>query len=476
MDWLLNLSPLVKLGVVFALMLLLVRRKVNVGWALCMGAVICGFWFRQGPADLLRSVVEALTSARYVVLVLMILLILVLNHTLKEGGQIKRIVDSFLSIVRRPRTTLVFFPALLGLLPMPGGALFSAPMVETAGRVLHVGNLDKTVINYWFRHIWEYSWPLYPGILLAAQFSGYSILAICLFQAPLMAAVILMGYLFFVRHLKPREDNGRAAPGDSCGGSFRRFLAEASPIWLVILLFAIFRGGIAATTALLDADSALRGFLVAVPKNVELPVAITITILHTWLRNRMSLAAIRRVFWQKDMLDNVIIALGIIVFGGVLSGSGAAGDVAVTLRKLQIPTWVVAMVLPFVVGAITGITMNMVLLTYQIILFMVHGQGDDHLTLAYCCLAFSCGYAGILLTPIHICMVQSNHYFKLPATAMLHRLVLPVLGLIATGLALFKVYCYVFPLVGWGEGTHVIPVTSLEAALEAVRRASELVH
>lgn len=475
MDWLLDLSPLVKLACIFALMLTLVRLKVNVGWCLCIGGGLCGFWFRQGPADLLRSVVAALTSARYVVLVLMILLILVLNHTLKEGGQIKRIVDSFLSVVRRPRTTLVFFPALLGLLPMPGGALFSAPMVETAGQALHVSNLDKTVINYWFRHIWEYSWPLYPGLFLAAQFSGYSILAICLFQAPLMAAVILMGYLFYVRHLKARRDTGQGQAG-APGGSFRQFLAEASPIWLVILLFALFRGSIAAATALLDETSALRSFLAALPKNVELPVAITITIFYTWLRNRMNLAAIRRVFWQKDMLDNVVIALGIIVFGGVLSGSGAAGDVAVTLRKLQIPTWVVAMVLPFVVGMITGITMNMVLLTYQIILFMVHGQGEDHLTLAYCCLAFSCGYAGILITPIHICMVQSNHYFKLNATATLRRLVLPVLGLIVTGLILFKAYCYVFPLVGWGEGTHVIPATSLEAALEAVRRASELVH
>ncbi|NIA20982.1 MAG: DUF401 family protein [Anaerolineaceae bacterium] len=478
MDWLENLSPLVKLGVVFALMLLLVRRKVNVGWALCLGAVICGFWFGQGPSDLLRAVVEALTSPRYVVLVLMILLILVLNHTLKEGGQIKRIVDSFLSVVRRPRTTLVFFPALLGLLPMPGGALFSAPMVETAGRALHVSDRDKTIINYWFRHVWEYSWPLYPGILLAAQFSGYSILWICVFQAPLMVVVILMGYLFFVRHLKAREVDGRAAAagraGDSCGGTFREFLGEASPIWLVIVLFGVFKAGLFAATAWLGEASPVRSFLVALPKNVELPVAITITIIYAWRRNRMKWAAIGRVLWRKDMLDNVIIALGIIVFGGILAGSGAAGDVAATLRNLQIPTWVVAMVLPFVVGLITGITMNMVLLTYQIILFMVHGQGDDHLTLAYICLAFACGYAGILLTPIHICMVQSNHYFKLQATTTLRRLVLPVLGLMVTGLVLFKVYCYVFPLLGWGPGTHLIPATNLEAALEAVRRASEL--
>ncbi|HOI56128.1 MAG TPA: DUF401 family protein, partial [Phycisphaerae bacterium] len=158
---------------------------------------------------------------------------------------------------------------------------------------------------------------------------------------------------------------------------------------------------------------------------------------------------------------------------GVLTGSGAAHAVAGQLHDLAIPTWIVAVVLPFTVGAVTGITMNMVVLTYQIILFMVHNEANDHLALAYCALAFASGYAGILITPVHICMVQSNHYFKLNATASLRRLAVPVLGLIVAGLVLFQAYRVALPWLGQGRGSHEIPATSAEAAVEAARRTAE---
>jgi hypothetical protein len=476
MDWLLNLPPLAKLGVVFALMLVLIRARLNVGWALCAGAVACGLWFRQGPVDILRSIGAAATDPAFAILVSLIMLVLILNHTLKESGQIERIVNSFLAIARRPRTTLIFFPALLGLLPMPGGALFSAPMVETAGRMLHVDEKDKTLINYWFRHVWEYSWPLYPGIMLSAVYSGYSVLTICLVQSPLMVFVIIEGWFFYARHLKARPteqgDVQPAAPGGRRRAAVG-FLRQAAPIWLVIVVFAVLRTLLAAGVRWAGPDAPVSRLLSDLPKNLDLLVAVVLVILYTWARNRMGLKAIRRVFWQRDMLDNLVIALGIIVFGGVLAGSGAAHAVAGQLHDLAIPTWVVAIALPFTVGAITGITMNMVVLTYQIILFMVHNEANDHLTLAYCTLAFASGYAGILITPVHICMVQSNHYFKLNATATLRRLALPVLGLILAGLVLFQTYRVVLPWVGRGPGTHEIPATSVEAAVEAVRRAAD---
>jgi hypothetical protein len=476
MDWLLNLPPLVKLGFVFALMLLLIRARINIGWALCLGAVVCGLAFRQGPSHILRSIAAAAIDPAYAILVSLILLVLILNHTLKEGGQIDRIVNSFLAIARRPRTTLVFFPALLGLLPMPGGALFSAPMVETAGKMLHVDDYDKTVVNYWFRHVWEYSWPLYPGIMLSAVYSGYSVLAICLAQAPLMVFVIVEGWFFYVRHLKARpSEAAETAPVAPAGrrSAVVEFLRQASPIWLVILMFAVLRSLLAAASRWGASDSTVSELVGRLPKNVDLLVAVVLVILYAWIRNRMGLRQIRRVFWQRDMLDNFIIAVGIIVFGGVLTGSGAAHAVAGQLHDLAIPTWIVAVVLPFTVGAITGITMNMVVLTYQIILFMVHNEANDHLALAYCALAFASGYAGILITPVHICMVQSNHYFKLNATASLRRLAVPVFGLIVAGLILFQVYRVTLPWLGQGRGSHEIPATSAEAAVEAARRTAE---
>ncbi len=44
-----------------------------------------------------------------------------------------RLLDTFRGLVRRPSLNLIVFHALIGLLPMPGGAIFSAPMVKNFG-------------------------------------------------------------------------------------------------------------------------------------------------------------------------------------------------------------------------------------------------------------------------------------------------------------------------------------------------------
>ena len=441
MDW----PSLAKLGAILAIMLVMVRRKINVGWALVLGSVLCGLWFRQGPADMAGSVAAAATDPGYCALVSVIMLILVLNHTLQQSGQIRRIVEVFFRVCRRPKTTLVFFPALLGLLPMPGGALFSAPMVETTGAPLGLRAEDKTLINYWFRHIWEYSWPLYPGIILSASMSGYSIAQISLYQLPMVVAVILAGYFFYIRRLKMTASTA-PIPAATAGGSFGAFVAEIAPIWLVIVIFAVLKGAHASGVAfkVLPEEGLLAGWL----KQVPMLAAIVITVIYAWRHNRMGLGAIGRVFWQKDMLDNLLIAVGIIVFAGIFKGSGAADRVAEDLRANDIPLWLVAVVLPFTVGAVTGITMNMVALTYPVILASLAAAAVKDHAMGYMALAFACGYAGILLTPIHICMVQSNEYFKLNATATVHRLVLPTVVLILAGFLLF--WLYTGPLLAWG--------------------------
>lgn len=462
-----NLPAIVKLGVVFALMLVLLRLKLYIGWTLCVGAVITGYWFTDQPdifaatAEIGESIRAAAISGRYIVLVSLIMFVLVLNHSLRAGGQINRIVDTFFNICRRPRTTLLFFPALLGLLPMPGGALFSAPMVEAVGKPLDVNAHDKTLINYWFRHIWEYCWPLYPGIILTAVLTGYPIAIVIIAQAPLMLACALVGFIFFLRHLKGRQRK-ICPPTKLPGNPYWAFILAIMPIILVIVLYAVLEvanklmlGAIAGGSFMhLAEDNPVHRLLSALPQNSMLVVSVTVAIIFTWLTNRMNLPTIGRVFWQKDMRNNLIIALGIIVFAGVLEGSGAAGDVSTELDPKVVPTWMVAFTLPFIVGAITGITMNMVVLTYPIFLGILAAQGKDTQALGYCCLAFTAGYGAILLTPLHICMLQSNEFFGLGPLSTIRRLIIPTLLVMLAGGGLFLFYNWLLPYMGW---MHTLP-------------------
>ena len=75
-------------------------------------------------------------------------------------------------------------PALVGILPMPGGAIFSAPLVEASRTSPHTQGEILAFINYWFRHIWEYFLPLYPAILLVSSLSGLSLPWIVIHHLP----------------------------------------------------------------------------------------------------------------------------------------------------------------------------------------------------------------------------------------------------------------------------------------------------
>jgi integral membrane protein (TIGR00529 family) len=145
------------------------------------------------PAGVTYSVVSSLSSLETLQLVAIICLILVVSQLMKVSGQLDRIVKKFVAMVQDASTVSVVMPALIGLLPMPGGALFSAPMVETAVAGCSLTQDRKTAVNYWFRHIWEFWWPLYPGVVLAVGLLQVELWRFILIQAPLTLISIAAG-------------------------------------------------------------------------------------------------------------------------------------------------------------------------------------------------------------------------------------------------------------------------------------------
>ena len=120
-----------------------------------------------GPVDLFQSAIISTTRLQTISLVLIVGLIMVMSQIMEESGHMERLVKSFARLSKDARKVGAVMSALIGLLPMPGGALFSAPIVETSLSNHTIKGEQKTALNYWFRHIWEYWWPLYPGVILA---------------------------------------------------------------------------------------------------------------------------------------------------------------------------------------------------------------------------------------------------------------------------------------------------------------------
>ena len=170
-----NIPIIIKIVGVFSLVLLLIRLKYHLGTALLAGSLLLGVWCRMSLSDIGRSMGSAMIQSKTIMLNAIVVQILILSHSMDTLGQMKRLLTSFQGLIKNAKFNLVVFPALIGLLPMPGGAIFSAPMVDELGREHHLDPETKSMINYWFRHVWEFALPLYPGVLLASSMASVNV-------------------------------------------------------------------------------------------------------------------------------------------------------------------------------------------------------------------------------------------------------------------------------------------------------------
>ncbi len=285
MDFLLNISPLIKLLVIFVVIIVLIRIRLSLGAALTVGSVLLGLWFGLSLLKISGSMFGSLIKEQAVILYVVVTLILALSHSMEKTGQMKRLLDSFGGISQNLRLNLALFPALIGLLPMPGGAIFSAPLVHEISNRKNLVAEHKTVINYWFRHVWEFSWPLYPGVILTCALSGIDLGTFVLVQFPLTLFTAWVGYMTQLRPIR-FEDRTVTPHSNKAVGAF---LLELMPILLVI-------GGALFFGTLIYLAGNKWVALKSVEKEIPLIAALVISIFWVWRQNRMAVAVIREFY------------------------------------------------------------------------------------------------------------------------------------------------------------------------------------
>jgi integral membrane protein (TIGR00529 family) len=176
---------------VFVLVVFCIKKKLSLGNAFILGAVFLSALFGLKPLAMLKSMTASMLDLKTLSIACIVSLILVLSNSMEMVGQMQRLLEKFRGLVSSPRLNLVIFPALIGLLPMPGGAAFSAPMVKELGTRSGLSSSQLSFVNYWFRHIWEHWWPLYPGILLTTVMTDLSLPFIMLLMCPFTLIAII---------------------------------------------------------------------------------------------------------------------------------------------------------------------------------------------------------------------------------------------------------------------------------------------
>jgi hypothetical protein len=163
------------LGVIIAFIgiIILIHKKFNFGLSLILGSLIMGLFSLQTielidiPKAIIKASIYSFEDQQIVTetieLALLMTLIFILAKCMQETGAIKKLIDSLRTFFSKGGT-LGIIPAVYGLMPVPGGALFSVPMINEEGDKYHLNKDQKNFLNIWFRHIW-FGLPYIPSPL-----------------------------------------------------------------------------------------------------------------------------------------------------------------------------------------------------------------------------------------------------------------------------------------------------------------------
>jgi hypothetical protein len=347
------MSDLARIGAAFALIILLLRLRWNLGAVMLLASAALGALYLIGPAGQLMVIARAGADPVTLNLVGALVLIMVLENIIRKRGLLKQMTDSLSRVARDRRISMAILPGVIGLLPSAGGAAFSAPMVQEAAGGLSIAPERRAFINYWFRHIWEYCSPLYPGIILVAAITKVPLDRLLLSQLPLPVAVVVIGALFCFRGIE-----GHALPGERKKEDLRDLVVSLLPIIASLVLVVVFR------------------------LNLSLAMAAIVIVLFAVYR--YPLREIGTALRESISLNVILMVFGIMAFKYMLDATGAIEALPRFFRESGLPPRAVFFALPFLVGLLTGLTVGFVGSTFPIIVAMTGGHPDPaDLTFAF---------------------------------------------------------------------------------------------
>jgi integral membrane protein (TIGR00529 family) len=406
------------------------RLRLQLSLSLFIGSLALGLLAGLPPLAWLIASFHSVTNPQTLILAAIIGLILVMSRLMEDSGHMKRLVESFALLSRDARVVSSAMPALIGLLPMPGGALFSAPLVETSFQERPVSREEKTVLNYWFRHVWEYWWPLYPGVVLAIALLEVDASRFMIFMAPLTLISLLVGSIFILRPLGSmsiHHDSPKTWP------EVRRFLFEMMPILIVIFVIIII-GVLRKVLGLFDVHFRMIGGTAILP---GLLAAVT----WVCVVNQIPLKRLKQAVTAKGILTLVLLIFAIMIFRGIMMESQIVAEIRDELTAYKIPVLIVIMLMPFVSGIVTGIAIGFVGTSFPLIIPLFDkAQQVDYMF--FTALAFTFGYMGMMLSPVHLCLLVSKDYYKASLMKSYRYLVPPVVAVLVIVVALFFVIRY----------------------------------
>ncbi len=392
------------LGIIvsFVIILILIRMKFNFGLSLILGSFVLGIFSLQTiePIEIPKAFVEASIYSfkegqivtETIELAILMTLIFVLAKCMQETGAIKKLIDSLRTFFSRGGI-LGAIPAVYGLMPVPGGALFSAPLIDEEGGKYDLDKNQKNFLNVWFRHIWFPIYPISSAMILicSEKFSDINIYNLIIVNAPAFIASIVIGLILLKLFIKkePKQQPKRAK--DYSG------LIYLIPPILPLLFYTVLQ---------FFGVLQIRSFLIGVVFSIFLVFLIT----HISWADYMHII-------KKSLTWKLALAIfGIMIFREMFITSEANILIANIMNSFSFPALIMIILIPLIIGLLTGYNLGAVALSYPLV--QPFFEFTEISLIGLTSIIFISSLVGYLISPIHLCNVLSSDYLKTDTTRM----------------------------------------------------------
>lgn len=374
------INPLMAFIIALAAFAILLYKRIGLGTSLSAVALLLGL-LAVGPAKTLQVLLETLGDYDALTVIFASFAIMLLSQIYKETNLINVLTNSISGLIRNSKVILGLIPAVIGLMPVAGGALMSAPMVDEEAKKLKLDRVKKTYVNLWFRHTIFPVYPVSSLLILTATLTGTSMFSVIYRQIPVVISMIIVGYFVGLWKAKSlRNAENKTLWTISRSEYLAKFIFSFSPILLIIVLVAAF--------------------------GINVAISAFIGVFFLIVTSKLKTEKLTKILKNWSIYEVTLAAFGAFLFRNTVKSSGLSEIISRALIQGNFNEVFLLIFLPLVLAFLMGSPSGGIAISVPILSEILD------FTARSTSLLYMSAYLGYLGAPTHLCLAFTAEYFK----------------------------------------------------------------
>lgn len=363
------------IGTLIAILIAIVVFRINIGISLFLGTLFFGL--TTLPLHNISSMLFSTFINETTVLLIVISIEIVFFVNIYSATKMIDEAQSYIMTkVRKPKLIAMTIPSFLGLLPIAGGALLSAPFVDKIGNELGLNKGEKIFINIWYRHALLFAYPINDALILTAVLASIKLSDLILALLPSMFIMFVCGYPLLTKRK---------------GHTTIEFVEQrSSSMSLVPFLSTV----TVATILSVVLNMGLYGIV----------LGTTVGIIGALLIGKPKGADVLKSFTDKRTLTIALVLYSAMLLRGFIINTDIPA--LINTFSFMLPPLIIEMLIPFFLGYLLASISGAVALSFATIAAGIIPNVHN------VALIYGSAFIGYTVSPFHLCLVFTAEYLK----------------------------------------------------------------